>query len=170
MRSTAGSRERKPTSNRRRRKSLLYKEIGGAGTHPSRFMRSNLAPHDARVFLDPTKKQPMIQSPIPTPPEDLGEDGRALWLGVLDSIDLEEAHLLELLGDACRQADRAAEARKRIAVDGAFVVDRFQQVKEHPAIALETRSHLAKLRLLRECGLDVEGLHQEIRAPRRVGT
>ena len=113
----------------------------------------------------------MLQSAVPLPPDDLNDAGRDLWRGVLEAVDLDgEAHLQSLLADACRQADRGAEARKRIADEGAFVTDRFGQTKEHPAISVERQSHIAKLRLLRECGLDIDGLHAEVRAPRRLGT
>lgn len=68
--------------------------------------------------------------------------------------DLEERHirLLILAGEAW---DRGQEARERIAAEGMTVKDRFEQLKPHPAVAIERDSRISFARLLREVGLDL---------------
>jgi phage terminase small subunit len=67
-----------------------------------------------------------------------------------------QAHHLRLLTLAGEAWDRAAEARERIAADGAYAEDRFGQLRAHPAIAVERDARLAFARLIRELALDDE--------------
>ena len=75
---------------------------------------------------------------------------------------------MDLLTAACVQLDRAEQARQAIAKDGVIVMDRFQQSKEHPAVAIERKAS-GEFRLLsRELGLDIEP-PSDTRGPRRSG-
>lgn len=97
----------------------------------------------------------MIKPMIPDPPEHFTETSSNLWRSVLKEYELE-AHSLELLKAACEALDRANEAREKIAVDGAYFKDRFNQPREHPAVAVERHSRILFARLLRELCLDIE--------------
>jgi phage terminase small subunit len=90
---------------------------------------------------------------------------RAWIKRVLGEYDLEEHHF-RLLVMAGQAFDRAEQARKAIAQDGAFVRDRYGQVKAHPGIAVERDARIAFARLVRELDLDGEPL-PDPRMPRR---
>ena len=88
-------------------------------------------------------------------PEHLSETTRAWWVDVVTSWELEEHHLrlLTLAGEAW---DRNVEARERLALDGSYITDRFNQLRAHPAIAIERDSRIAFARLVRELQLDAD--------------
>ncbi len=86
------------------------------------------------------------------PPSHLKAAGREHWLSVLAMFTFSE-HDLPMLQSACEQLDRAAEAREIIAKDGVTTKDRFGQLKEHPACAIERAAHLAFVRIERELAL-----------------
>lgn len=104
---------------------------------------------------------------IPSPPVKLFRAGKAFWSRVLTEFEVEEHHH-DLLGAACQQLDRAAEAAAKVATEGITVTDRFKQLKTHPAVEIERNAHLAFCRLQRELGLDIEP--PEVRGPSRPGT
>ncbi len=87
-------------------------------------------------------------------PDHLGLETQRWWLKVTREFELDDHHLklLTLAGEAW---DRCQEARERIAQDGAYLPDRFGQLRAHPAIAVERDSKIAFCRLLRELDLDV---------------
>lgn len=96
-------------------------------------------------------------------PEHLRVSTRAWWRAVVASYELEEHHrrILTLAGEA---HDRCAEAREAIAEHGPYFMDRFEQPKAHPALAVERDSRLAFARLLRELNLDAGAASRERRA------
>ena len=99
-------------------------------------------------------------------PQFLRPETRQWWGKVVESYELEPHHvrLLTLAGSAW---DRAEEARERVKKDGAYVKDRFGQLRAHPAVAVECDMMVAFARLLRELALDVE--QPESRPPRAGG-
>lgn len=76
-----------------------------------------------------------------------------------------EGHHRKLLTLVCESWDRCQEARERIAEDGAYIADRFGQLKAHPAVAVERDAMISFARLLRELDLDVEPPAEESRPP-----
>jgi len=56
-------------------------------------------------------------------------------------------------GSACRELDRAHAAEQALTRAGEFVLDRYQQAKAHPAIAVARSSRLAAARLVQALGL-----------------
>ena len=79
----------------------------------------------------------------------------------------DEPHALETLRLALEALDRAEQARAQVARDGAYLTDRFGQVKAHPALAVERDSAIRVARLFRELSLDAE--LGEARIPRPNG-
>jgi phage terminase small subunit len=78
-----------------------------------------------------------------------------VWVeGVAKTYALEEHHLklLVLAGEAF---DRAAEAREAISKHGTTYVDRFNQPRARPEVAIARDASIAFARLLRELALDV---------------
>ena len=110
----------------------------------------------------------MKTSTDPQAPVFLAEAGRAFWQRVVSEFDLDSA-ALQLLALACKQADRAAEARAILAAQPVVYRDRFDAPKEHPAVAIERNATIAFARLVRELALDVEP-PADSRPPRRPGT
>jgi phage terminase small subunit len=79
---------------------------------------------------------------------------RRWWSGVVAEFELDPHHLM-LLTLAAEAWDRCEQARERILEDGAYVEDRWGQIKAHPGIAIERDSRIGFARLLRELALDV---------------
>ena len=91
------------------------------------------------------------------PPPGLKTETRKWWTEVVSTWDLD-IHHLKLLEAACRELDRAEEARLAIRKDGGVLVkDRFGQLKEHAARKVEREARITFARLVREMGLDVAG-------------
>jgi phage terminase small subunit len=90
----------------------------------------------------------------PPAPKHLGPVGRHLWRGVLADYDLTDAHHLSILQSAAEAADRECQAREIIAREG-LVAETRSGPRPHPAVAIERDSRIAKLRALRELGLDL---------------
>jgi len=89
------------------------------------------------------------QDRIPSAPGHLKVKTRRWFKSVVRSYYLEQHHV-RLLIMACEAWDRNVEARERIAQDGAYVRDRWDCLKLHPAIAVERDSRIAFARLIRE--------------------
>jgi phage terminase small subunit len=104
----------------------------------------------------------------PQAPVFLAEAGRTFWTRVLREFELYGPSL-ELLALACKQADQAAEARAILAAQPLTYPDRFDQPREHPAVAIERNASVVFARLVRELALDVEP-PADSRPPRRPGT
>lgn len=104
-------------------------------------------------------------------PQHLSKASRSLWRRVATDYDLAaEPHALRVLTLLGEALDRGEEARQRIAVDGAYVTDRFGQVRAHPAISVERDSAIRAARLARELSLDAgDGLPGDLRIPRPGG-
>ena len=101
-------------------------------------------------------------------PRKLPESAKKFWLSVHRAYELE-AHHEQLLTAACFQLSRAIEARELLEADGLTVRDRFDQLREHPAVGIERSSSLAFQRLVREMNLDIDPA-AEVRGPSRPGT
>ena len=63
---------------------------------------------------------------------------------------------MHLLEQASRCLTRINEAETAIKADGLFVMDRFNQKREHPACAVEATNRRLFKSYLRELGLDVQ--------------
>jgi hypothetical protein len=79
-----------------------------------------------------------------------------------------EPHHLRLLQLAAESWDRGVQAREAIQTLGLTYVDRFDQPRARPEIAIERDSRIAFARLLRELALDVSE-PGESRPPSIVG-
>lgn len=97
-------------------------------------------------------------------PGHLSAPQKRLWLHVAGTWDLEQ-HQLRLLTLMCEALDRGEQAREAVKSDGAYLPDRFGQLKPHPALAVERDARIAVARLARE--LNLEPPASESRPPRR---
>ncbi len=103
---------------------------------------------------------------LPAAPSHISGRAKGLWRALVKEFALE-AHQLELLRRACEASDRADEARELLAGDGLTTVDRYGQVKPHPAVNIERDARLAEARLIRELAL--EPAEPEAPRPPRTG-
>lgn len=101
------------------------------------------------------------------PPKHLRPATKRWWSQVNDDFDLEEhaQRLLTLAGEAW---DRCQEARETLAEKGLTYLDRFDQPKARPEVAIERDSRIAFARLLRELALDVDGPAEEYSRPSAI--
>lgn len=90
---------------------------------------------------------------FPQPPAHLSDDAAAWWRSVVADYDLEPHHV-RLLTLAAQAWDRAEEARIHLQIFGTVFIDRWQQPKARPEVAIERDSRIAFARLLREMGLE----------------
>jgi P27 family predicted phage terminase small subunit len=90
----------------------------------------------------------------PAAPAHLSRESAKWWREVTSTYELESHHL-RLLTLACESWDRAQEARRRIADEGSYILDRYGVPRAHPAIAVERDSTVRFARILRELALDV---------------
>ena len=90
---------------------------------------------------------------VPKPPRHLSREAEAWWRAVLAEYDLGPSDL-KLLQAAAEAWDRAQEARQIVERDGAYVRDRFDQLKSHPAVEVERASRAQFEKLLRALRLD----------------
>ncbi len=100
----------------------------------------------------------------PKPPEYFTPEIKGWWKLVVATYVLDAHHIL-LLTAACEAWDRMQEARKTIAVEGAYYADRHGNHKAHGAVAVERDSRVAFARLLRELDLDVDPPKEATRPP-----
>lgn len=109
----------------------------------------------------------MTQNGVPRAPTHLRPETRVWWRSVLSEWDLE-SHDQRVLTAACECWDRGIQAREAIERDGAYLRDRFGQLKAHPALSVERLEKLAFARLLKALDLeDVEPPTPYKRTPRR---
>ena len=88
----------------------------------------------------------------PTPPKHLTAEARALWTKLRADFTIDDSAGLALLQAACESHDRAQQARRLLDKEGIVSVDRFDQRKPHPAVAIERDARtqmMAALRALR---------------------
>ena len=103
-------------------------------------------------------------SKISAPPH-LRRDTASWWLSVADEYELE-SHQLRLLTLAAEAWDRCTESREAIAKYGSVYVDRFEQPRARPEVAIERDSRIAFARLVRELALDIGAPDESGRPPR----
>jgi phage terminase small subunit len=107
-------------------------------------------------------------SPVETrfsPPKHLRPDTAEWWRSVAKDYALEPHHL-RLLTLAAESWDRGVEAREAIAKHGAVYVDRFEQPRARPEVAIERDSRISFARLVRELALDLDPPDEAGRPPR----
>ena len=94
-----------------------------------------------------------------------GKDGNRFWRTVLSEYELTLAHDLERLTMASKCLDNLADAEKRIKKDGLFLLNRYGNVIEHPAMKTIKDMRLLFVKIIREMGLDLDTV--ESRPPRQ---
>lgn len=107
------------------------------------------------------------KSPKIVAPSHLKPPTRAWWLEVVTEYELESHHV-RILTLASEAWDRGQEARKVLEKEGLTYIDRFDQPKARPEVAIERDARISFARLVRELGLDL-GQPDEDQRPPRIG-
>lgn len=98
-------------------------------------------------------------------PGHLSESSQEWVKQILEDFDLEKYHF-EMVCHAAEALDRATEARRLIADQGATVIDRFGTPKINPAVTVEVMNKKLYAQLMRELRFDHEELGDGVRRPR----
>ena len=106
----------------------------------------------------------MVKKPAHKAPAHLRPPTRRWWESVVEEYELEPHHI-RLLTLAAEAWDRTQQAREAIAESGLVYLDRFDQPRARPEVAIERDSRVAFARLLRELGLDLAGPDESPRPP-----
>jgi len=100
-------------------------------------------------------------------PSSLRKSGKKFWYDVTKRFVFNEPHHLKLLEQAAGCIDRIEEAREKIQKDGPYIFDRFNQLREHPAMRTERDNRILLVRIIRELGLDLVVNEEYTRPPRQ---
>lgn len=94
----------------------------------------------------------------PAAPRELGPEGRQLWVELVVEYEIEDAGGLAILRLACESWQRYKDAQRQIKADGMSFLDRFDQVRAHPLLAIERDSRAQCLQALKSLNLGIEPL------------
>jgi hypothetical protein len=75
---------------------------------------------------------------------------------VLKEYEFNDTHDFRRLDLAAHCLDRIAECHKVIEAEGVFIKDRFEQLRENPAIKVEKDQKVIFCRIVRELNLDIQ--------------
>lgn len=100
----------------------------------------------------------------PKPPSHLSAPTAQWWTSVMSEYMLEPHHV-RLLTLACEAYDSAQDARETLQREGKIYIDRFDQPKPRPEVAIQRDSAIGFARMLRELDLDISGPTDRARPP-----
>ena len=92
------------------------------------------------------------------PPSHLKRAGRELWRDIAEQFAIDDAGGQALLTLAAECLDRLREAQAVVERDGPTTLDRYGQVRTHPALSLEKDARGQLLQALKQLNLDLEPL------------
>ena len=99
-----------------------------------------------------------------TPPTHLSLETAQWWRSVMSEYALEPHHI-RLLTLAAEAYDSAQDAREILQREGKIYIDRFDQPKPRPEVAIQRDSAIGFARMLRELDLDISGPTDRARPP-----
>jgi hypothetical protein len=91
------------------------------------------------------------------PSSTFGEAGQRLWSAVQAEFDVSDVAGRELLGQACRAADRAESLAARISIDGEVIRTK-TGLRAHPALPAELAARGFVVKTLLRLGINYEPL------------
>ena len=109
----------------------------------------------------------MATRKMPDPDPKWSKRAKQYWKTMLKTYEFED-ECLPLIRLAAEQLTRADEARAEIEEHGVVIRDRFNQMKENPAVSIERQAANAFRVLHRELGCDLEP-PEDKRGHRRPG-
>ena len=97
-------------------------------------------------------------------PKHLSPETAQWWQSVMSEYALEPHHI-RLLTLAAEAYDSAQQAREVLQREGKIFIDRFDQPKPRPEVAIQRDSAIGFARMLRELDLDISGPTDRARPP-----
>ncbi|MDB3963248.1 hypothetical protein N9427_08730 [Paracoccaceae bacterium] len=97
-------------------------------------------------------------------PSHLSPETARWWQSVMSEYALEPHHI-RLLTLAAEAYDSAQQAREILQREGKIFIDRFDQPKPRPEVAIQRDSAIGFARMLRELDLDISGPTDRARPP-----
>ena len=98
----------------------------------------------------------MNNNKIPRPKKKLGCSGRRFWRKVHQDYDFEDEHDIERLWQAADCLDQIHAASEVLKAEGMYILDRFSQKREHPALKTVKDFKALFLRYVKELNLNVD--------------
>jgi P27 family predicted phage terminase small subunit len=95
---------------------------------------------------------------IPPPPPNLSVEARRLWRRLHAGYNLTDEAGMILLATGLEAFDRMRGAQRLLNTEGVTVLDRFGQMRSHPAATIERDSRSAFMQALKALHLDLEPL------------
>jgi phage terminase small subunit len=99
------------------------------------------------------------------PSIELKTSGAKFRRAVLREYTFTDTHDFYRLDLAAHCIDRIMECQEVIDAEGCFIVDRFKQKREHPAVKTERDQKVVFCRIVRELNLDIEAPKEASRPP-----
>jgi len=90
---------------------------------------------------------------LPPSPDALSKEAAAIWTRIVTGWQLDDSGLL-ILASALESFDLMRKAQAILVREGIQVKDRFDQIKQHPAVTTERDARAAYLRALKALHLD----------------
>lgn len=97
-----------------------------------------------------------MKNSYPKPPAGLSTEAVGWWKRITTEFVFETPDTLLILEAAMRAFDRMEQARAAVDREGLVTVDRFGQLRPHPALLVERDSRTSMCRCLKQLGLDLE--------------
>lgn len=91
-------------------------------------------------------------------PTRLSAEAKRWWVSITKDYDIDDEAGFLLLQTALEAFDRMRGAQKIVKKDGESIMDRFEQIKAHPMLAIERDSRGQMLTALKALNLDLEPL------------
>jgi P27 family predicted phage terminase small subunit len=88
-------------------------------------------------------------------PKKLSREAKGWWKKIVSNWEMDEAGLM-ILESALEAFDTMRDAQAIIRNEGMIFQDRFDQKRQHPAVAIERDSKATLLRHWKSLGLDLE--------------
>ena len=73
---------------------------------------------------------------VPHAPKHLSQEAGDLWRAILKEYTFADSHDFKTLALCCECVDTITAAREAIGKDGAFITNRFEEIRPHPAHAV----------------------------------
>ena len=91
----------------------------------------------------------------PAPPSHLSKKMKSFWIAVFDRKNTLQPHETIIFLRACEAFDRGEQARRILKREGLTYLDRFQQPRSRPEVAIERDSRAQVAKLLNQINLYV---------------
>ena len=97
----------------------------------------------------------------PNPPKGLTPAARRMWREIQEEYEIDDPVGLKLLGSAVESYMLVQQAQEEIRRDGLTLIDRYDQKKPHPLLAVMRDARSSMLAAMKALNLDLEPLRDK---------